>query len=153
MAARTSGQQLPWDYGNRITPLVGGFNTLGAIRDVFETAIVEADAMAGRQPPGKRGHVLIVDWLLNGLRDLSEENSWGGGQWSLKDTARKDQTALGLTRGATSAGLSGTVPPSGPWVVTAYGGKQRPRPGRRPGLPSGGDGPGQRHLRVRRPGL
>jgi phosphatidylserine/phosphatidylglycerophosphate/cardiolipin synthase-like enzyme len=106
MAARAYGQRLPWDYGNRITPLVGGFATLGAIRDVFETAIVEADAMADRYPPGERGHVLIADWLLNGLRDLSEENAWGGGPWNPADTARKDQTALGLILRMMSAGIT-----------------------------------------------
>ena len=106
MAARASGQRLPWDYGNRITPLVGGFTVLGAIRDAFETAILEAEAMADRYPPGKRGHVLIVDWLLNGLRDLSEENSWGGGPWKPTDVAKKDQTALGLILRMMSVGIT-----------------------------------------------
>jgi len=104
MAGRASGRRLPWDYGNRITPLVGGFTTLGAIRDVFETAISEAEAMPDR--PGRRGHVLIVDWLLNGLRDLSEENSWRGGPWKPTDTATKDQTALGLILRMMSAGIT-----------------------------------------------
>ena len=106
MAARSTGQRLPWDYGNRVTPLVGGFNALGAIRDAFENAIVEADALAKQgAPPGQRGHVHIVDWLLNGLRDLSEENAWGGAPWTATQTAAKDQTALGLITRMMSAGI------------------------------------------------
>jgi hypothetical protein len=90
--------------------------------------------------------------ILNPSPDPDQEQ--GGPEARERPGARSvTRTSAGRPRGATSAGLSGTVPPSGPWVVTAYGGRQRPRPGCRPGLPSGGDGPGQRHLRVRRPGL
>ena len=113
MAARAGQGLPPWDFGNRVTPLIGGFATLCAIRDAFEAAILDAEAQAAQNvPPGQRGHVYIVDWLLNALRDLSEDNPWGGGPWKpggdFSDPghqAIRDQTALGLIARMMSAGI------------------------------------------------
>ncbi|MFC9969725.1 phospholipase D-like domain-containing protein [Spirillospora sp. NPDC127200] len=106
MAARAQRRQKPWDEGNRVTPFIGGGETLAAIRDCLEAAINEAEVELSTAPPGRRGHVYIADWLLNGLRDLSEDNAWGVGPW--KDhtgNVAKDQTALGLIGRLMAAGV------------------------------------------------
>jgi phosphatidylserine/phosphatidylglycerophosphate/cardiolipin synthase-like enzyme len=93
----------PWDPGSRVTPLIGGFAALSAMRDAFEAAIIEANA--SNDPPGQRGYVYIADWLLTPLRDLSEDNPWGGGSWTTQHQATRDQTAIGLIARMMSAGI------------------------------------------------
>ncbi|GAB2816149.1 hypothetical protein GCM10027176_20990 [Actinoallomurus bryophytorum] len=106
MARRAWTGGMPWDHGCMVTPMVGGFDTMGAIREAFEAAIAEARRQSAEGvPPGERGHVYIADWLLNGLRDLSETNSWGGRRWDVKTQPEKDQTALGLILRMMSAGI------------------------------------------------
>jgi hypothetical protein len=53
----------PWDEGCEVTPLVGGFETMNAIRDTLERAIDDAGAQRDRGVlPGQRGHVYLADW-------------------------------------------------------------------------------------------
>jgi phosphatidylserine/phosphatidylglycerophosphate/cardiolipin synthase-like enzyme len=105
MAARAQDpDNYPWDAGSRVTPLIGGFAALSAMRDAFEAAIAEAGASA--LPPGQRGYVYIADWLLTPLRDLSEDNPWGGAAWALPAVATRDQTAIGLIARMMSAGIN-----------------------------------------------
>ena len=97
MAARAYAGEPPWDTGNEVTPMIGGFTAMNAIRDAFEHPIDEAGVLAGQgTPPGQRGHVYIADWEFNALRDTSTANPWGDGPWQPGMTADKDQTALGL---------------------------------------------------------
>ena len=95
MAARAYAGAPPWDEGNAVAPMVGGFAAMNAIRDAFESAITDAEKQADSGvPPGKRGHVYIADWQFNALRDTSVSNPWGGGPWNPDITVTKDQTAL-----------------------------------------------------------
>jgi hypothetical protein len=107
MAKRAEHGREPWDVGNRVTPLIGGHAALSAIRDAFEAAILDAQQQGMNGiPPGQRGRVYIVDWLLNALRDLSDENPWGGDPWEQGQNADWDQTALGLIARMMAAGIN-----------------------------------------------
>jgi phosphatidylserine/phosphatidylglycerophosphate/cardiolipin synthase-like enzyme len=103
MAQRAAAGLNPWDAGSRVTPLIGGFAALSAMRDAFEAAIIEATASPSA--PGQRGYVYIADWLLTPLRDLSEDNPWGGASWGHVQPAPRDQTAIGLIARMMSAGI------------------------------------------------
>src|SRR5690242_4476776 len=97
MAARARLGRPPYDTGSQVTPLVGGYLTMNAIRDTFEAAIEDAETQARNGvPAGSRGHVYIADWLFNGIRDLSTTNPWGGKPWNPSTTVTRDQTALGF---------------------------------------------------------
>jgi hypothetical protein len=107
MAARAAAGQLPWDNGCMVTPLLGGFAAMNAIRDALEAAITDAGTQAAQGvPAGQRGHVYIADWQLNGLRDLSEANPWGGAPWNPATTVAADQTVLGLLVRLMAAGIT-----------------------------------------------
>lgn len=95
----------PWDTGSLVTPLIGGYETMNAIRDAFEAAIIEAGRLNPGPITGPRGVVNIVDWQFNGLRDLSVTNAWGGTPWQRGEAAARDQTALGLVLRMMSAGI------------------------------------------------
>ena len=150
MAKRAKDGREPWDVGNRVTPLIGGYAALSAIRDAFEAAIVDArEGEDRRQPPGQRGHVYIVDWLLNALRDLSEENPWGGdalGAGAARhpgpDRARPDRPDdVGRDQGP-GAGLDADVDP----------GPVRCRGARPAALAPGVRDPGPQHQTLRNQG-
>ncbi|MCS5692967.1 hypothetical protein NZK33_13380 [Cyanobium sp. FGCU-6] len=107
MAARAYSGHSPWDSGNAVVPMVGGYLTFTAICSAFESAIADAQAQAENDvPPGQRGHVYIADWQFNALRDLSTGNPWGGGPWNPSTTVAKDQTALGLVIRMMAAGIN-----------------------------------------------
>ncbi len=106
MAARAYAGQPPWDTGNRVTPIVGGFAAMNAIRNTFIAALDDAANQAKRGvPPGRRGHVYIADWQFNALRDLSSTNPWGSRPWNPATTVASDETALGLVVRLMSAGI------------------------------------------------
>lgn len=106
MAARAYAGQPPWDTGNKVTPIVGGFAAMRAIRNTLIAALNDAANQAQRGvPPGKRGHVYIADWQLNALRDTSSTNPWGGYPWDPATTVSSDETALGLVVRLMSAGI------------------------------------------------
>lgn len=104
MAARAYNQTDPWDNGCKVTPFVGGFLAMNAMRDAYEAAIADAEGQSAR--PGSRGHVYIADWQFNALRDLSTSNPWGGAPWNPATTVAKDQTALGLVLRMMAAGIA-----------------------------------------------
>lgn len=106
MAARAYAGRSPWDTGNQVTPMVGGFAAMNAIRDTFTAALADAGQQAQRGvPPGQRGHVYIADWQFNALRDTSVTNPWGGRPWDPAVTVSHDDTALGLVVRLMSAGI------------------------------------------------
>lgn len=106
MAARAYAGQPPWDTGNNVTPIVGGFAAMNAIKNTFMAALNDATNQAKRGvPPGQRGHVYIADWQFNALRDLSSTNPWGGRPWDPTTTVASDETALGLVVRLMSAGI------------------------------------------------
>ena len=117
----------PWDAGSRVTPLIGGFAALSAMRDAFESAIIDATNSA--QPLGQRGYVYIVDWLLTPLRDLSEDNPWGGVSWGQGPYAppQRDQTAIGMIARMMSAGIKVRVLVWMPTTIQAGQGRRARR--------------------------
>lgn len=107
MAARARAGSLPWDSGNSVVPMVGGFLAMNAMCNAFESAISDAAGQAGRGvPPGQRGYVYIADWQFNALRDLSTGNPWGNSPWNPSVTVAKDQTALGFVIRMMAAGIT-----------------------------------------------
>jgi phosphatidylserine/phosphatidylglycerophosphate/cardiolipin synthase-like enzyme len=88
----------PWDTGCKVTPLIGGYATMKAIRDALEQTIT--DASASPKPPGERGHVYITGWRFNCLRDLDANNNT---TWT--SIPPVDQTALGLVLRLMGAGI------------------------------------------------
>ena len=106
MAQRAYAGTPPWDTGNAVTPMVGGYATMNAICLAFEAAIADAQQQAANNvPPGQRGHVYIADWQFNALRDMSIGSSWGNSEWIPTTTVQKDQTALGFVIRMMSAGI------------------------------------------------
>jgi phosphatidylserine/phosphatidylglycerophosphate/cardiolipin synthase-like enzyme len=106
MAARAYAGDPPWDSGNRVWPMVGGFAVMKAMRNAFVAALGDAASQAREGvPPGQRGFVYIADWQLNALRDLSSTNPWGGGVWDPGTRVSSDETALGLIVRLMSAGI------------------------------------------------
>jgi phosphatidylserine/phosphatidylglycerophosphate/cardiolipin synthase-like enzyme len=121
MAARAYKGEAPWDSGCEVKPIIGGDLTMIAMREALEGAILEAKALEQRGvPPGQRGLVYIADWQLNGLRDLSSENPWGGRPWKAGEEAKVDETALGLIVRLMSAGVAVRIllwmPTTNQWV-------------------------------------
>src|SRR6266576_1999560 len=93
MAERANEGKVPWDEGCLVKAMIGGYAAMGAIRDTFERAIVEAETPAMKQLPfGQRGHVYITGLQFNAQRDLSRTNT----PWKEGETVTADQSALGL---------------------------------------------------------
>ena len=90
--------------------MIGGFDTFNAICETFEAAIAEANRYnTMRDPftglPLPKGHVYITGLQLNALRDLSQNQKWGGEPWDPKATVDKDQTVLGFVLRMMAAGI------------------------------------------------
>jgi phosphatidylserine/phosphatidylglycerophosphate/cardiolipin synthase-like enzyme len=91
----------PWDTDCKVTPFIGGYAAMGAIRDSLEAAMKVAS-----------GHVYMTGWRLDPLRDLSDSNQWGtnpltapGGKAWPSYVATSDQTVIGLLVRLIAAGL------------------------------------------------
>jgi phosphatidylserine/phosphatidylglycerophosphate/cardiolipin synthase-like enzyme len=92
MAGRRADGKDPWDENCQVTPIIGGFATMTAIRGALTKTI--EDAHQSDNPPGERGHVYIAGYRFNALRDLSDNTSpWGA---VLYPKVPADQTAIGL---------------------------------------------------------
>jgi phosphatidylserine/phosphatidylglycerophosphate/cardiolipin synthase-like enzyme len=98
MAARA----IPWDAGCSVTPLIGGFDTMNAIRTALERALREAQASSA--PPGRRGHVYLAGWRLDPLRDLAGDARVHG--WTTAQTVATDATVIGLVLRLLDAGVT-----------------------------------------------
>ncbi len=98
--ARRMANCRPWDENCHVVPLIGGYEAMSAMRESLEAAIDQAEK-------GKKGHVYIADWRLNPLRDLSEDNPWSiqNRPWNEFDSAKRDQTVLGLILRLMQAGI------------------------------------------------
>src|SRR5664279_3336058 len=98
MAGRL-GHGDPWDEQCEVTPIIGGFAAMSAIREALEHTI--DDAMASVLPVGQRGHVYIAGWRFNAQRDLADDTT----PWTTSHAVPKDQTALGLVFRLMEAGV------------------------------------------------
>jgi phosphatidylserine/phosphatidylglycerophosphate/cardiolipin synthase-like enzyme len=121
--AGATGNEGAWDGGCEVVTFTSGLAAMSAMRDALEGAIAEAgEAAAAGLPPGRRGHVYLAAWRLNGMRDLSQTNAWAMEAWeghvaaddALPDPARgpipvhwaaSDQTVLGLLLRLLQAGV------------------------------------------------
>lgn len=122
MAEREKDGKDPWDEGCEVSPLIGGYEAMSAMRESLETAIGEAPGL----PPDQRGYVYIADWRLNAFRDLSETNDWGTDPWpNPPGNATVDETAIGLVLRLMQAGIRVRIlvwlPLSG-WTVESLAG-------------------------------
>ncbi len=99
--AERMGNYEPWDENCKVIPMIGGYEAMSAMRESLEAAIAQAKQ-------GKKGYVYVADWRLNPLRDLSEDNPWivQNRPWNEADSAKKDQTAIGLILRLMQAGIN-----------------------------------------------
>lgn len=99
--AKRIDKEKPWDESCKVIPLIGGYEAMSAMRESLEAAIAEAKR-------GKKGHVYIANWRLSPLRDLSEDNPWiiQNRPWNESDSAKNDQTVLGLILRLMQAGIT-----------------------------------------------
>ena len=94
------GQHDPWDEQCEVTPLIGGFAGMSAIREALEDTI--ADAEGSGNAMGERGHVYIAGWRFNPLRELANNPT----AWPVpRPSVQKDQTAIGLVLRLMQAGV------------------------------------------------
>ena len=89
IAKREERGMNPWDEGCKVTPLIGGYETMTAIRESLLAAIDQAKAHHGGF--GALGHVYFAGWRLNPLRDISDTNDANAYK-----VAALDATMLGL---------------------------------------------------------
>jgi len=114
MALRVKDGKYPWDKGCIVEPLVGGYLTMKAIRESFETIINEA-INSGIPFGQERGHVYIAGWRLNANRDMSE-NFDPDEDYSLR-------TAFGLIRRMMEKGIKVRIllwMPPDPYLVDPF---------------------------------
>lgn len=97
--AQKNPPEKPWDEGCIVEPLIGGYDTMKAIRETFEKVIEEAKDSA--KPFGSRGHVYIAGWRLNPNRDMSENVD----PWHESSSVHAAGTAYGLIRRMMEAGV------------------------------------------------
>ncbi|MBV9823537.1 MAG: hypothetical protein JO144_14990, partial [Actinobacteria bacterium] len=95
----------PWDPGCTVTPILGGHAAMEEYRKALDDVIDKAEKATGlpyENGAWQRGHVYIVDWRFNCLRDLSGSTEpWTS---SSADVA-EDATAIGLIRRLMQAGV------------------------------------------------
>lgn len=70
MATRYKNGKKPWDEGCKVTPLIGGYETMEEIKKAFETVIKYAESLPPNTPPDQKGYVYIAGWRLNAFRDM-----------------------------------------------------------------------------------
>jgi phosphatidylserine/phosphatidylglycerophosphate/cardiolipin synthase-like enzyme len=109
LVKRSSQTTNPWDTGCKVTPLIGGYETMCSVRDTLEAAL--ADATSSSQPAGQRGHVYMTGWRMNPLRDLSDSNAWVTSPWASGQTATRDQTLIGFVLRLMQAGVNVRILP------------------------------------------
>ena len=102
MASRRADGKDPWDEHCKVTPIIGGFAAMSAIREALTKTIDDA-SQPGAPPPGQRGHVYVAGWRFNALRDLSDNTS----PWGVipRPPVPEDQTAIGLVLRLMQAGV------------------------------------------------
>ena len=95
----------PWDAGCTVTPIIGGFAAMNEYRTTLDAVIAAAEAAATpafANGAWQRGHVYLVDWRFNCLRDLSTNTD----PWANPPAdAAEDATAIGLVRRLMQAGV------------------------------------------------
>lgn len=98
-------QSDPWDAGCTVTTFVGGHAVMDEYRTTLDDVITAAEASgsaAFANGSWQRGHVYIVDWRFNCLRDVST----GTDPWAYLTTPpAEDPTAIGLARRLMQAGV------------------------------------------------
>jgi phosphatidylserine/phosphatidylglycerophosphate/cardiolipin synthase-like enzyme len=103
--ANPSHPRPPWDAGCTVSSYVGGHAAMEDYRETLDTVIKAAEASstpAFVNGAWQRGHVYIVDWRFNCLRDLSTNtNPWP----RPPGVAAEDATAIGLVRRLMQAGV------------------------------------------------
>lgn len=96
--------RVPWDTGCTVDTYVGGQAAMDDYRTTLRAVIDAAKAAPGpafANGSWQRGHVYIVDWRFNCLRDMSENTD----PWALTPPATEDNTAIGLVRQLMQAGV------------------------------------------------
>lgn len=97
----------PWDPGCTVETYVGGHAAMEDYRTTLHDVIMAAEASATpaydqAKDVWKRGHVYIVDWRFNCLRDLSGNTE----PWpDPPGTVAEDAVAIGLVRRLMQAGV------------------------------------------------
>jgi phosphatidylserine/phosphatidylglycerophosphate/cardiolipin synthase-like enzyme len=100
IAEREGTLEPPWDGGCAVTPMIGGFAAMSAMRDAFAAAIREAESMPTGTLPNNRTHVYLAGWRFNALRDISTSTD----DWSTT-TPLTDPTAIGYILRLMRAGV------------------------------------------------
>jgi phosphatidylserine/phosphatidylglycerophosphate/cardiolipin synthase-like enzyme len=94
----------PWDAGCTVDPIIGGKDAMDAYRTTLDAVIKAAEAST-TQPfvngAWQRGHVYIVDWRFNCLRDISTNTD----PWMYQTPPDEDPTAIGMVRRLMQAGV------------------------------------------------
>jgi phosphatidylserine/phosphatidylglycerophosphate/cardiolipin synthase-like enzyme len=106
----------PWDEGCAVEMLYGGYATMTAIGECFESMI----ANAANLPADQKGHVYIAGWRLNANRDMSENAD----PWNASNDQFADRTAFGFIRRLMKAGVKVRILvwlPSYPYPVDPNG--------------------------------
>lgn len=100
VASRSASGKPPWDVGCTVTPLIGGYEAMTAMRKCLEAALAEAKKGGDF---GKKGFVYISDWRFSPLRDISDENrNW---TWDHTSGTETDPTILGMLLKLMQAGI------------------------------------------------
>ena len=107
-ASRAKSAVYPLDTGCTVTPIIGGYWAMSAIRDSLLTCLNAANASS--KPAGQKGLVYLAGWRCNPLRDLSATNTWETSAWMngnlpYQEADTQDQTVLGLLLALIASGV------------------------------------------------